>query len=400
MQKKVILGLAGLFLIFGVSIEVFLVYKKPTTLVEKSTKNNPNEIAVRESPAPTPPANKKTDEPVENIESKKIPVQNELKFMDSNTQNGKTACTGSNNSDFDCWENHYKNLVKTQGLNQAFSDLKIRYEQNSYVKSQCHPLTHILGRVATEIHPKVSDAYKHGNSFCWSGYYHGVMEGVVGKYGRAQFPTELNKICTDIEGKNSYSFDYFNCVHGLGHGVMVYNNTELFDALKLCDNLSGSWEKESCYGGVFMENVIVDNKNHFTKYLNPKEPLYPCNSVDTKYKTQCYLMQTSYMLKISNQNFDKVFSECENADSGFKNICWQSLGRDASGTSNSDTQRTVATCNLGKTEEQISNCVIGAVKDFISYFHSDQQAKLLCNSFTEEIKNICHQTRAEYYKSF
>lgn len=308
-------------------------------------------------------------------------------------------CIGADSSNFLCYDNYYRSLVKNSGIASAFDDLKKRYNENAYVKSQCHPMTHVIGRAATEIYPDVADAYMHGDSFCWSGYYHGAMEGIVAKIGAEELPNELNSICAAIPGKEKYSFDYFNCVHGLGHGLMSFTDNELFDSLKLCDNLDGTWEKRSCYGGVFMENVIVDNKDHFTKYLTPNDPVYPCNAVDVRYKNDCFSMQTSYMLKVTSNDFRKVFGLCAGVDEDYRAMCYQSLGRDASGQSNSNAISTKYTCGLGKDYFQKSNCVIGAVKDFISYFHSDVEAKQLCGSLDADLQSICFSTGETYYKN-
>ena len=225
------------------------------------------------------------------------------------------------------------------------------------------------------------------------------MESIVAKIGKQAITSNLKNICADVPGKERYSFDYYNCVHGLGHGLMALSNNELFDSLKTCDSLVGTWEQTSCYGGAFMENVIVDNKNHFTKYLKPSEPLYPCNAVEGKYKTSCYLMQTSYMLKVTGSDFKKVFDLCTTADPGFEALCYQSLGRDASGQSVSNALQTKATCDLGRDYEQKSNCIVGAVKDFISYHHSDTQALGLCQSLSPDLTQICTDTANSYYKS-
>lgn len=313
----------------------------------------------------------------------------------------KMICQNNESSDFTCYENYYRDLVKTDGIKEAFADLKIRYQTNSYVMSQCHPLTHIIGQAAILKYPTATEAYLYGDAFCWSGYYHGALEGIMGKIGRNNIVSELNNICSAIPGKSNYSFDYYNCVHGLGHGLMAMTNTELFESLALCDNLSGLWEQTSCYGGVYMENVIVDNKNHFTKYLKPDDPLYPCNTVAEKYKSACYLMQTSYMLKVVGGDFTKVFALCEKADANYKTTCFQSLGRDASGRSVSDIESTKAVCDLGTNFEAKSNCIIGAVKDFISYHHSDLEAKNLCHSLDNpDLRSICLNTAENYYQSF
>src|SRR5437867_2527136 len=105
------------------------------------------------------------------------------------------------------------------------------------------------------------------------------MERAVSLMGIEKAEKSLNNFCTQIPGKDHYSFDYYNCVHGLGHGIMSITRNELFDSLKICDNLTGSWERQSCWGGAFMENVMADNRNHTTKYLKLDDLLYPCNAV-------------------------------------------------------------------------------------------------------------------------
>ncbi len=326
--------------------------------------------------------------------------QNSTTNTNSKTdQNVSDVCVSQQVQTFGCYEDYYKSLVKVKGVATAFTDLRGRYDQNAYVKSQCHPITHVIGNAAAIFYGDVGTAYTKGDSFCWSGYYHGVMEGVIGGIAPSELAKKMDAICNAIPGKSSYSFDYYNCVHGLGHGVMAISQNELFDSLELCDNLVGNWEQSSCHGGAFMENVIIDNKNHFTKYLKPEEPLYPCTAVGDKYKTTCYLMQTSYMLKVTNGDFKKVFELCRTVGN-YSAICYQSLGRDASGRSISNVEITKATCNLGTDFDQKSNCIIGAVKDFISYHHSDVQAQELCNSLEPDLQATCKSTAESYYTSF
>ncbi len=302
---------------------------------------------------------------------------------------------------YSCFESYFGNMVMDFGPEKAFTDLKAVYDQVPLVKVYCHPLVHVIGRTAVSRYPSLADAYMHGDDFCWSGYYHGVMETFVEKIGRENLPKAMDTMCDEIPGKESYSFSYYNCVHGLGHGVMALTQDEIFDSLKLCDNLSGTWEKKSCYSGVFMENVIVDGLNHSTKYLKPEEPVYPCNAVDSKYKDPCYLMQTSYMLKVTSYDFKKVFDLCKAVDKEFVDTCYRSLGRDASGSSVSDVEKTTAKCFIGEDYRQKSQCIVGAVKDFISYYHDDVKARQLCESLEDQqMTDLCLTTAKDYYKAF
>ncbi|MCI0542508.1 hypothetical protein L0Y69_01995 [bacterium] len=307
---------------------------------------------------------------------------------------------------FSCYERFYKVLSTGGGVSIAMEDMKERYALDSFVTSQCHQLVHVVGRTAGSNARDLSEAFAVGDSFCWSGYYHGVVEAFIQKGGKKVLSEGegLNSVCKALKEARPYSFDHYNCVHGLGHGIMAIKYNELFDSLKICDLLTDSWDRESCFGGTYMENIMADGREHKTSYLKPDDPLYPCNAVDEAYRGQCYLMQTSYMLKVVGYDFAKVFELCDSVGdmgSGTNEIiCYQSLGRDASGHSVSDPVRTKASCLLGKTKEQRENCVVGAVKDFISYFHSDTQAKVFCELLPDTLSATCLSTAESYYATF
>jgi hypothetical protein len=306
---------------------------------------------------------------------------------------------------YSCYKKQLTNITNKQGPEAAMALVKKEYTSSSYVKSQCHQLTHIIGRAALVKYETIAETYAHGDQFCWSGYYHGVMEEVALKNGDDYIVKNVNSICKPIAAQGQYSFYHYNCVHGLGHGLMFVKDGDLFASLKACDPITNSWERTSCFGGVFMQNIMNEQTpdsdvKSGSKYLKPDQPMYPCTAVDQQYKDQCYLMQTSYALQTVGYDFSKVFELCGQVESQFRDTCYTSLGRDASGNSISDVDRTKTTCLLGKTEEAQKYCVHGAAMDFVSYFHSDQQANNLCNSLPSNLSSDCLQVVKNYYASF
>jgi hypothetical protein len=306
---------------------------------------------------------------------------------------------------YSCYKKQLTNITNNQGPEAAMALVKKEYTSSSYVASQCHQLTHIIGRAALDKYKTIADTYAHGDQFCWSGYYHGVMEEVALKNGDNYIVKNVDSICKPIAAQGQYSFYHYNCVHGLGHGLMFVKDGDLFASLKACNPITNSWERTSCFGGVFMQNIMNEqtpdsDAKTGSKYLKPDQPMYPCTAVDQQYKDQCYLMQTSYALQTVGYNFSKVFELCGQVESQFRDTCYTSLGRDASGNSISDVDRTKANCLLGKSEEAQKYCVHGAAMDFVSYFHSDQQANKLCNSLPSNLSGDCLQVVKNYYASF
>ena len=223
---------------------------------------------------------------------------------------------------------------------------------------------------------------------------------MIARIGKKNLPAKLDTICADIPGKATYNFDYYNCVHGLGHGIMEALGDEVFQSLAMCDNLTGDWERQSCYSGVFMENIIAYDRDGISDFLKPSDPLYPCDAVAEPYKAQCYLGQTSYVLQISNYNFKTIFNLCAGAVEPYRDICNQSAGRDAANQALHDTEKTKATCSFPVDPNDRANCVTGAVKEIISYYHSEDQAKQFCGALNYNDQSECLATADSYYTAF
>jgi len=301
-----------------------------------------------------------------------------------------------------CYKEYLTGKVQRDGPLAAINEIKSVAKSDPYAGAQCHELTHIIGHEGFEKYGSISTAYSKGEGYCWSGYYHGVTEEAIGKMGAQKVKEIANDICADLAATKKYSFDHFNCVHGLGHGFMAVDSFNLFNALKTCDLLHDNWERESCYGGVFMENVMVAVRGDGTSmYLKPDQPLYPCTEVETTYKQQCYLMQTSYALKQNGYNFAETFRLCRDMqDSDFSMTCYHSIGRDASGASSSNIAKTKASCEQAPSAEALEECVVGALKDFVSYYHSDKQALEFCAAFAEPLQGRCKEQVDAYYRTF
>lgn len=314
-----------------------------------------------------------------------------------------SECQRQTPRDYQCYAKYYAVMTYDQGPKAAFVDMEREYNDDPFVKSECHQLAHIVGRTSYEKQGSLEKAYAEGDNFCWSGFYHGAIERAIVKMGDESIKKNTATICESFARKEPYSFNHFNCVHGLGHGLMAIAKYDLFNGLQLCKATKTSWEQESCYGGVFMENVMVAARGDGTSaYLDASRPLYPCTDVEQDFKQQCYLMQTSYILQHNGYDFATTFQECAKADSGYTTTCYQSIGRDASGSTNSDVNRTLANCLQAPAEdtEAVRNCMLGAERDFVSYFHSDAQARQLCQAFGEPYVAECDADVTRYYSTF
>lgn len=296
---------------------------------------------------------------------------------------------------YKCVETYFVDLENKYGATAAQNALASTIKTDQYIQSQCHPIAHTLGRTAYKKYGSVPNATKYATEVCWSGYYHGVMEAYMAKFDDTGLMAAMPTICTQTPGK-LYSFDYYNCVHGLGHGVTIRFDNDIFKALTYCDAIGDdkSWEQQSCYSGVFMQNIVVDGVAHTSKDLKADDPIYPCDAVTYNQKNPCYLIVTSHILQVNGYNYPAGFQACDRVEEPFNHTCYQSMGRDISGNFLLDTPSIVSHCAEGSSA-LIPDCYIGAVKNDVFNDRNTVKGTQLCDSSPSQYQDTCRKALNE-----
>lgn len=344
--------------------------------------------------APAPAGEPGVDEPAPEGLVDEVDGEVRLRSASSEGREYDPSCINRVQHEYDCYEVYLLSILKAGGGTVALQELQRLSDENSFVRSECHPLTHSIGRAAWEQYGSYQAAVTYEDGTCWSGYTHGVLERLLFKFSDDELIVEINNVCEE-DPVRGYDFDYYNCVHGLGHGVSWRFDNGVFEALPFCDALEGNWEKRSCYSGVFMQNIVVDGEFHKSRELRSDEPMYPCTVVEKKYKHTCYLMQTSYALRVVGYDYAKGFELCDTeADPGYEAICYRSMGRDISGNSHRDPERVVELCSLGRPDRQ-GACYAGAAKNAVFNDHGVEKADALCAIVPEPYVADCEQAREE-----
>ena len=76
-----------------------------------------------------------------------------------------------------------------------------------------------------------------------------------------------------------------------------------------------------------------------SRWLKAKDLIYPCDSVAEKYKYYCYDLVTARILPKVNYNWKKAAAWCRKSEKNWVKVCFQSMGRDASGYTRLDPAR-------------------------------------------------------------
>jgi mono/diheme cytochrome c family protein len=291
--------------------------------------------------------------------------------------------------DYTCLEQAYGNLAYDQGPKIALSRFERAIASRGAVEADCHRIAHKIGAGAlARFHGAIGEAFAAGTAACWSGYYHGVVERGFAGVEDSGLLDASRKMCADRALRRGPTFTLYQCVHGLGHGLMIHTGYDLPRSLEVCDGLDGSWDQTACTGGVFMEN-ISSSYGIKSKWLRDDDLLYPCNTVAERHKLYCYLMVTSRILPAVGYDFGKAADLCRTSEPAWIASCFQSLGRDASGTSRQDPKQILVHCR--SAGEMISDCVYGAARDMASNYAGGNEASGLCERAPVSIRSRCFE---------
>ena len=297
-----------------------------------------------------------------------------------------TKISDCKQEDFHCYEQAFANISYNDGPKTALDQFDQDIKTPGPIERDCHRIAHAIGAGAlSHYHGNIGQAFVAGRPSCTSGYYHGILERAFLGVPQGQLGTKAREFCASPEVRKT-EFIAYQCVHGLGHGLMIYTGYDLPLSLHTCDKLANGWDATSCTGGVFMENY-QSSYGVVSRWLKRKDLIYPCDSVAEKYKFYCYDLVTARILPKVNYNWKKAAAWCRKSEKNWVRICFQSMGRDASGYTRLDAPRILKICRVaGKMARE---CIFAAAEDMTYTDVSPRRAKVLCTTAPAATRDYC-----------
>lgn len=286
-----------------------------------------------------------------------------------------------------CYEQAFGNLAFSDGPAVALESFIRDQRRDTFVQRDCHRMAHMIGSATlAREHGNVAKAFSEGSSTCWSGFYHGILErALTGKQTTAAVKKAVGDLCTGAY-VSSTPFLKYQCVHGLGHALMIHSGFELPWSLSMCDSLTTTWDQTSCDGGVFMQNF--DQTFGVTSpYLRASDPLYPCDAVAARHKLYCYLQVTDRVLPLVQYRWARAAAVCRGAETAWRDTCFESFGRSASGFSRRNLNRLLMLCGIANGFE--SSCIYGAVRDISAQDAGIKRAATFCKTVATKFRARC-----------
>ncbi len=264
---------------------------------------------------------------------------------------------------FVCLEQAFGNVAFGQGPKRALALFGDRVEKDTAVERDCHRIVHTIGSATyARFDGNIAKTFAAGSSICASGYYHGILErAFVGLTTKAELAAAARKLCLGV-GIRRRSFLDYQCRHGLGHGFMIQTGYALPTALSLCSEIGTGWDRVTCTSGAFMENVST-RFGYRSSYLNEKDLLYPCDSIQVRYRKSCFVRSTTWILQMNKNDFAEAARVCRTAGRKWAPFCFRGFGRDAVVEATySDLKKVHRLCRLA--ESYLNDCLYGAARTF------------------------------------
>jgi hypothetical protein len=305
-------------------------------------------------------------------------------------------------SSAECLDNLYREAFKNHSTLDALQQIQRFEADDMELRRDCHPIVHAIGRETFRLKGNIHDAFSACDQTCHSGCYHGSVErflrgeDIYSQTDRHPTQAELKRKAASACNPDAAYRLRFQCLHGLGHALMFFSRYQLKPALEACDGLPDAWSQSSCYGGVFMENVF--NGTPERRDLSGTDYHYPCNAVASKYRTECYVMQTSRMVEMGLST-PRLFAECE-AAGDYRGACMLSIGRDLSNDVRTGKTRSVAQkCEIVSQDPRFA-CMRGVIFALIDNTWDGRYALPFCAAFSAEAdQRVCLKESIRYLKT-
>ena len=171
---------------------------------------------------------------------------------------------------------------------------------------------------------------------------------------------------------------------------MLRTGNAVDPSLQMCGRLQDQWSRQSCHGGVFMESFSpsLDLK---PPPFDADHPLDPCPTVAQQYKLYCYLQVADNLVRGLEYDWAAVAEACRTEpEPGWRDVCFQSYGRQASGTNYGRPAAVAQLCDIAGADG-VSGCVYGAARDIASNAASGAPAATFCRVLEESLAARCFE---------
>lgn len=277
----------------------------------------------------------------------------------------------------------------------TFKELITLYEKTI----PCHETAHHLGMWLYGYLEDVDKSLQLAEQQCGGSIFHGVIQNylLTQKFlGVSVDDIDIHSICQD-KYTNPYSIDSWQCLHGLGHGLIQIYDYDILKAVNRCGEFNEKIEQISCSKGVFMQNVVQYLETNGGNF-DDSDKYYPCNAVDEGFGPQCYHYHVTYLALLNEKKLKKTFDDCDGiTPEEMIKYCYYGFGRQLSGNIKS-IDDALFLCESGNITEYHKYCLTGMVLTLVNVNRNPDFGFSFCSNLPQDYKFDCYDGLGRWVK--
>jgi len=230
------------------------------------------------------------------------------------TKKASERCAKPQHNKEQCYARELEKVAFAYGRDDAIAVLN-SLRANYATEYECHFIAHGIGWGLYKRDPaRWREQALADSGDCNYGIFHGIME-----YYAAELPKEerLTDNIISICGQKPTA----DCLHSIGHVLMVMENGDTNKALTDCDSYVDGLQRSRCYSGVFMEvltgYMLVEHKLAPQSYLDWDAKMGEFGSICRSYSldraAMCWQEIIHPAIVVFEYDAKKVISFCKNA---------------------------------------------------------------------------------------
>ncbi len=280
-------------------------------------------------------------------------------------------------------ETNLTTLLQETDPSKSIEELNTLSDDPS-VAGTCHPLLHHIGKEAFKKYQTFATAMSYQDSFCNSGYSHGVIQQYFSD--NLNVESKVTNTCKD----ETVAFTRWQCIHGIGHGVMYATGDAFDESLELCELLSNSTDIKTCANGVFMEQFIMtDHSGHLREMSHKNTDKSICTQQKKTYQATCLQYAPTAYLEKNKNDYTGAFSYCTDKDELLVVYCISGVGSQAMKEQINDPSKVATICAGAGQDNYIAACISGASSLYVYHHASAAKAYDVCENELKAYRTIC-----------
>lgn len=324
------------------------------------------------------------------------------------------------NAKLSCVNKEMEKISKEYGVKIALDIIEPLSQEHPYLLDWSHEFAHTIGGASVanyryqnqSLEAQIGKSLTECDGYGAFGCYHGVIEVGLSILPIDERASVIRNACLKNPLIQDKQYFVNQCLHWFGHGVAIFSNFTLEQALAMCEGLNENFssdEVQLCLSGLFHSGTTPGNSDtallhNVANVWKKDDPYFPCLNIEEKFRGHCFSHTPG---RTFSEDPKVIFSVCDNIPETNRikkldyihrcyetasNIILPQVLRDAGIADDQKAKKIVADCNNFSQPEYRKFCYAGAARYWVlrDPLLNNLNPFRICKLVDKESKAMCY----------